>query len=126
MPNGPHTARSTERRGRSFSRSSLRHQHRPITFESESEGLVLHKTRSCVAFAENRQLLVSRQKSRSEPRDHQNSPSASPTSLRLLPALVRMVMADRHIGEAVSQTHSFVLVLHRIDQLHIEFMTLAV
>ena len=35
-------------------------------------------------------------------------------------------MTDRHIGEAVSQAHSFVLVLHSIGQLHTELMTLAV
>lgn len=38
----------------------------------------------------------------------------------------RLAGDDGHIGGAVSQTHSFVLVLHRIGQLHQEFMTLAV
>lgn len=35
-------------------------------------------------------------------------------------------MAGRHIGESVSQTHSFVLVLRSIGQRHTEPMTLAV
>ena len=33
---------------------------------------------------------------------------------------------DRHIAGAVSQTHSFVLVPHRINELHNELMTLSV
>jgi hypothetical protein len=34
--------------------------------------------------------------------------------------------ADRHIAGAVSQTHSFVLVPHRINERHNELMTVSV
>ena len=38
----------------------------------------------------------------------------------------RLAKGDWHIGGAVSQAHSFVLVLHSVGQLHTELVTLAV
>jgi hypothetical protein len=38
----------------------------------------------------------------------------------------RLTRSDGHIGSAVSEAHSFVLVLHRIGQVHTELKTLAV